>query len=105
MDDVDDLEWTDATPVVEDGDMDDEVTLSTTVSAGDRVGLHYDLTEDEEIVSAMSAAPGGGGAPALGSDGGLMTSMWGWGAAIVTGLIGAVALIRRRAASAVPGGN
>ncbi|WP_418284778.1 hypothetical protein [Halorubrum sp. DTA46] len=101
MDDLDDISWTDATSVLEDADIGDEVTLSTTVSAGDTIGLHYDLTEDEEIVSAMSMSAGGGGAPALGGSGGVMSNLWGWAAAIVTGFVGAIALARRRAASAV----
>ena len=100
MDDIDDISWTDATSVLEDGDIDDEVTLSTTVSAGDTIGLHYDLTEDEDIGSAMSMSPGGGGAPALGGGGNFMSTVWGWGAAIVAGAVGAIALVRRRAASA-----
>lgn len=106
IDDVDDVSWTDATSVLEDGDMDSEVTISTTVSAGDTIGLHYRLTESEEIVSSMVAASGGGGGPALDSGGGgIMSNLWAWIAALGTGAIGAIALARRRAASAVPGGD
>lgn len=105
MDDVDDIEWTDATTVFEDGDIGDDVTVSTTVSAGDRIGLHYDVTEDEEIIGAMAVAPGGGGAPAMGGGGSIMTNVWAWIAAIGAGTLGAIGLMRRRAASAVPGGN
>jgi len=101
------VEWTDATSVLEGGDMDAEVTVSTTVSAGDTVGLHHRITESEEIVSSMAtSAGGGGGAPALGGgDGGIMSNLWAWVAAIGTGAVGAIALLRRRAANAVPGGE
>lgn len=106
LDDVEDTSWTDGTNVLEEGDMDAEVTLSTTVSAGDTIGLHYIITESEEIVSSMVGSAGGGGGPALSSGGGgIMSNLWAWVVAIGTGAIGAVALVRRRAANAVPGGN
>lgn len=107
IDDVEDVSWTSATSVLEGGDMDAEVTLSTTVSAGDTIGLHYRITESEEIVSSMvTSSGGGGGAPALGGgDGGIMSNLWAWAAAIGAGVVGALALFKRRAAQAVPGGN
>ena len=106
LDDVEDISWTDATTVLEGGDMEAEVTLSETVSAGDTIGLHYIITESEELVSSMVGSTGGGGGPALSSgDGGIMSNLWAWVAALGTGAIGAFALVRRRAANAVPGGN
>mgnify|MGYP006280957467 CR=1 FL=1 len=106
IDDVEDTSWTDASTVLEGGDMDTEVTISTTVSAGDTIGLNYILTESEEIVSSMWTSAGGGGGPALSSgDGGIMSNLWAWVAALGVGAVGAIAALRRRAASAVPGGN
>lgn len=91
VDDVDDVEWTDATTVLENGDSGTEVEVSTTVSAGDTIGLNYDLRESESIVSAMVASAGGGGA-APQSGGGFMSSIWGWVTAGLTGVVGALGL-------------
>lgn len=99
IDDVDDIEWTDATSTFEGGDHDDleEVTITSTLSAGDVVGVHYDLQEDDDIVSEMAASPGGGGA-ALGG-GGFMSSPIGWITAAVTGVVGTLAIFAARARS------
>ncbi|WP_144900884.1 twin-arginine translocation signal domain-containing protein [Halobellus captivus] len=91
IDEVDNVEWTDATSVLEDGDSDSEVEISTTVTAGDTIGLNYDLREGEQIVNAMVGSSGGGGA-APASGGGFMSSIWGWVTAGVTGILGAIGI-------------
>ncbi|MFD1601030.1 hypothetical protein [Halobellus rarus] len=91
LEDVDDVEWTDATTVFTSNDMDTEVEVSTTVTAGDTIGLNYDLQENNDIVNAMVGSAGGGGvAPASG--GGFMSSIWGWVTAGVTGIAAALGI-------------
>ncbi|MDZ5811596.1 hypothetical protein U4E84_09595 [Halorubrum sp. AD140] len=104
LDDIDDTDWTDATSEF-DADMDEEVTVSSTVESGDRIGVHYVITEDEDIIEPMvTSTGGGGGAPALGGGGGgIMSNLWAWAVALGTGAVGAIALARRRAANAVGG--
>jgi len=94
LEDVEDIEWTDATSVLTGGDMDTEVEISTTVTAGDTIGLNYDLQENAEIVNAMVGTAGGGGAAPMSGGGGFMSGIWGWLTAGATGILGAVGLAR-----------
>ncbi len=91
VDDVDDVDWTDGTSVLEEGEMDEEVELSTTVAAGEKIGLNYDLQETKDIVNQMIGSAGGGGA-APASGGGFMDSLLGWVTAGVTGILGALGI-------------
>jgi hypothetical protein len=94
LEDVEDIEWTDATTVFTSNDMDTEVEVSTTVTAGDTIGLNYDLQENQEIVNAMVGSAGGGGAAPMSGGGGFMSSIWGWLTAGATGILGAVGIAR-----------
>ena len=94
LEDVDGVEWTDATSVLTGGDMDTEVEVSTTVTAGDTIGLNHDLQENAEIVNQMVGSAGGGGAAPMSGGGGFMSSIWGWLTAGATGILGAVGLAR-----------
>lgn len=101
IDDVDDVEWTDRTSTLQDASTGEEVTLSNTVSASNVVAIHYEIHEDSDIIGEMWTEPGAAGGALFGSGGGVMSSVWGWALAIVTGVAGAIALARRRASSAV----
>lgn len=100
LDDLEDVEWTDATSTFQDAEMEAEVTISQNATAGDTIGFHAVVTESEEIVNEMVAsASGGGGAAVLssGNSGGFMSNPIGWVVAVFTGVIGTVAMWASRA--------
>ena len=92
LDDVDDIEWTSRSDSF-DGDIGDEIELSSTVDSSDVIGFHFDLNVEDDVAEEMSMAPGGGGA-AFDDNGGLMSTIRGWALAIGTGIVSTLAALR-----------
>jgi hypothetical protein len=100
LDDVEDIVWTDVSTEYS-GDVDDEVTLSTSVSSSDVIGFRYVVDENDEIVNQMVTTAGGGGAPPLSGGNGIMSTIYGWGAALLSGVVVAFAAVKRYVGNAV----
>jgi hypothetical protein len=96
LDDVEDIDWTDVSASY-DVDIEDEIELSSSVSSSNVTGWHFEIAEDEDIVSEMWETSGGAGGAPLSGNGGLMSSFWGWIAALITGVTGAVGYAKAKA--------
>lgn len=89
-DDVDDgnVSWTDQTGTYENASVDDNITLTSSVSAGNLAVVHLDVQmSDDERDSATASGGGAGGGPTS-SSGGLFSGVKGLAVSAVVGLLG-----------------
>ncbi|MFD1527055.1 hypothetical protein, partial [Halolamina salina] len=99
LDNLDEVSWTDVTNHFQDAEMEAEVTISQNASAGDQIGIHAVVTEDEGIVTEMavsSGSGGGGAAPMSNNSGGFMSDPIGWIVAALTGVVGTLGIWKAR---------
>lgn len=99
-DDVGDISWTDETATYEDANVDEEVTLTSTVNPGELLVFNFEVLMDSDEREEATASSGGAGGGPVSSGGGFFSSIWGILATAGAGVIGYVMWAKRRATGA-----
>lgn len=94
---ISDGSWSDVTASY--GSIGDEVTITSSVTAGDWYAVHYDYPITTDEYSALTSMPsddtGGGGAPMAGDEGGFFASFWNRAMTGISAILVALGLKRR----------